>query len=95
MTAASHCGQGQAVHAACTPSAGVSSWIHQLVLAHFFPQLGATHEILCQHRLAVSQMAHPSSAEAVLELLAGYKELTHQSRAISVSKDTFDQVQLR
>lgn len=49
VTAAPHCGQGQAVLAACTPSAGVTGRIHQLVLPHFFPQLGlgAIHEILC------------------------------------------------
>lgn len=46
MTAASHREQGQVVLAACTPGAGVTRWIHQLVPEHFFPQLGATHEIL-------------------------------------------------
>lgn len=46
MTAASHCEQSQAVLAACTPRAGVTSWNHELAPAHFFLQLGATPEIL-------------------------------------------------
>lgn len=90
MTAASHCEQGQVVLAACTPSAGMTSWIHQLVPAHFFPQLGATHEILHQLTLPVSQMGHSSSVGAVPELLASYRELTSQITAMSVPKDTID-----
>jgi len=70
----------------------VTSWIHQLELTHFFPQLEATHEILCKHRLIVSQIAHPSNVQAVLELLAGYKELTCQSMATFILPDTFNLV---
>lgn len=45
--AASQCGQGQAVLAACTLGTSVTGWVPQLVLAHIFPQpdlmLAQTH----------------------------------------------------
>lgn len=76
MTATSHCEQSQAVLATCTPSAGVTSWINQLVPAHFFPQIGATREILHWHRPPVSQMSHSSRVGAVPEYVVSYRELT-------------------